>query len=173
MSEAASLSHGMRARFGIAQAFVGQPGVVLLDEPTGGLDPLHLAQVRKLLISFKGRTTLMISSHDLSELQGLCDYVVMIEAGRCIKQGRLDEVVGQKELKSVWNIRGVFAQTQLHAAFPTLQFNLFDKKLEVTGTLTAKNICDLIAWFDAANCAVLAFDRRTSLEEVYLEQVRT
>ncbi len=86
------LSHGMRRRFSIAQALIGDPELILLDEPTSGLDPELVVSVRRLLMSYRGRATLLVSSHILSELETLCDHLVFIDSGRCVRQGPLDEL---------------------------------------------------------------------------------
>jgi ABC-2 type transport system ATP-binding protein len=88
-SKQSQLSHGMRRRFSLAQAFLGDPELVLLDEPTAGLDPELVAEMRGLFAERRGQATLLISSHVLSELEGLCDYAVFIEGGRLVRQGTM------------------------------------------------------------------------------------
>lgn len=88
----AQLSHGMRRRFSVAQAFLGQPELILLDEPTAGLDPELAAEMRELFAERRGKATLLVSSHVLSELEGLCDYAVFLEAGRRVRQGSMQSV---------------------------------------------------------------------------------
>jgi ABC-2 type transport system ATP-binding protein len=83
------LSHGMRRRFSVAQAFLGNPELVLLDEPTAGLDPELAAEMRGLFVERRGQSTLLISSHVLSELEDVCDYAVFIERGRLVRQGAM------------------------------------------------------------------------------------
>lgn len=90
------LSHGMRRRFSIAQAFLGEPELVLLDEPTSGLDPDLVVSIRELIKAQGKRRTLVVSSHVLSDLEQTCDHVVMIERGRCIRQGTLGDVRGEQ-----------------------------------------------------------------------------
>jgi len=87
------LSHGMRRRFSIAQAFLGSPELVLLDEPTAGLDPEIAAETRELLGQRRGSATLLVSSHQLSELEGLCDYAVFIDQGKLVRQGPMRELL--------------------------------------------------------------------------------
>ena len=87
------LSHGMRRRFSVAQAFLGDPELVLLDEPTAGLDPELAAELRSLLGERRGSATLLISSHLLSELEDLCDYAVFIDRGRLVQQGQMRQLL--------------------------------------------------------------------------------
>jgi len=87
------LSHGMRRRFSVAQAFLGRPELVLLDEPTAGLDPELAAEMRELFRELRGQSTLLISSHILSELEDVCDYGVFIEQGRLVRQGEMKKLL--------------------------------------------------------------------------------
>ena len=76
-----SLSHGMRKRVAIAQALIGSPELILLDEATAGLDPLHAREVRSLVANLADETTFILSSHDLNELERLCEQVLFLENG--------------------------------------------------------------------------------------------
>ncbi|PIW60491.1 ABC transporter ATP-binding protein [Shewanella sp. CG12_big_fil_rev_8_21_14_0_65_47_15] len=76
-----SLSHGMSKRVAIAQALIGSPKLVLLDEPTAGLDPANAKKVRELVKALSTTTTFMISSHNLDELEKLCDQVLYLDKG--------------------------------------------------------------------------------------------
>lgn len=81
-----TLSHGMARRVTIAQAFLGEPELVFLDEPLSGLDPREVARIRPLLAQKRGKQTIIISSHNLHEIEALCDHVAFIEAGRRVRQ---------------------------------------------------------------------------------------
>ncbi len=90
-------SHGMRQRLGIAQALLGAPDVVVLDEPANGLDPAQIAQLRELVrgIVADGRRSVLLSSHLLGELEQVCTHVVLLAEGRVLRAGTLAEVVGE------------------------------------------------------------------------------
>ncbi|SJM94687.1 ABC transporter ATP-binding protein [Crenothrix polyspora] len=75
------LSHGMGKRVAIAQALIGKPALVLLDEPTAGLDPVNVRTVRSIIAEQSTETTFVISSHDLTELDRLCQRVLLLEKG--------------------------------------------------------------------------------------------
>jgi len=77
-----SLSHGMRKRVMIAQAFIGNPEVVMLDEPLSGLDPVEMDRMRAFIRSRRGKQTIVISSHHLDDIQKLCTHVAFIAAGK-------------------------------------------------------------------------------------------
>src|SRR5580700_1446753 len=87
-----SLSHGMAKRVALAQAFLGEPDVVLLDEPTAGLDPRIAYEVRQLIKSRKGRSTLIVSSHNLQELEEVCDGAAILDRGRLVGSGSMAEL---------------------------------------------------------------------------------
>ncbi|EYF01491.1 ABC transporter ATP-binding protein [Chondromyces apiculatus] len=87
-----TLSHGMAKRVGLAQAFLGEPRVVLLDEPTAGLDPRVAYGVRRIIGARKGRCTLVISSHNLQELEEICDYAAILDRGSLITHGAMAEL---------------------------------------------------------------------------------
>jgi ABC-2 type transport system ATP-binding protein len=91
-------SHGMRQRLGIAQAMLGKPDVLFLDEPTNGLDPPQIAAMRPILQAYAatGRTV-VVSSHLLSEVEMTCSHVVVMHAGRVIAAGRVDDLVASED----------------------------------------------------------------------------
>ncbi|MEZ4295944.1 MAG: ABC transporter ATP-binding protein [Polyangiaceae bacterium] len=86
------LSHGMAKRVGLAQALLGNPRVILLDEPTAGLDPRVAYGVRQIVKSRKGRSTLVISSHNLQELEEICDYAAVLDRGVLVAHGTMAEL---------------------------------------------------------------------------------
>jgi len=89
---ARALSHGMMKRLGVAQAFLGTPEVILLDEPTSGLDPANVRQIRNLILELRERTTVVLSSHNLAEIQELCDHVAILDRGRVVTCGPVAEL---------------------------------------------------------------------------------
>jgi ABC-2 type transport system ATP-binding protein len=87
-------SRGMLQRLGIAQALVGHPSVVILDEPASGLDPVGQRDVRNLMLELKAAgTTVLLSSHQLSEVEVVCDRVSILDRGRLAAEGRLDDLL--------------------------------------------------------------------------------
>lgn len=86
------LSHGMGKRLGVAQSILGNPEVVLLDEPTGGLDPANARQVREIILELGKTALVIVSSHNLLELQEIIDQVAIITEGKMVASGTVDEV---------------------------------------------------------------------------------
>ena len=91
-------SHGMKQRLGIAQAMLGRPEVLFLDEPTNGLDPPQIAAMRPILQSYAatGRTV-VVSSHLLAEVELTCSHVVVMNAGRVITAGPVSELLASED----------------------------------------------------------------------------
>jgi len=87
-----NLSKGTRQRVGIAQAFLGRPALAILDEPTAGLDPAQILEVRELLRSMRGECTIFLSTHILPEVEVTCDRAVIINQGRLMASGTIDEL---------------------------------------------------------------------------------
>jgi ABC-2 type transport system ATP-binding protein len=81
------LSKGNRQRVGIAEAILAEPAVIIMDEPTIGLDPHQIIIVRNLIASLRGRMSVIISSHILPEIEETCDRVLIINGGRIVAQG--------------------------------------------------------------------------------------
>jgi ABC-type multidrug transport system ATPase subunit len=90
-----ALSHGMTKRVAMAQALMGSPPVVLLDEPTAGLDPKIAATVRQIIRDTKGKATLVVSSHNLQELEELCDATALLDKGKLVAASSMEEMTGQ------------------------------------------------------------------------------
>ena len=84
-----TLSHGMRKRAMVAQCFVGNPEIVLLDEPLNGLDPVEADRMRSFIASQRGRRTIVVSSHNLEDVERLCTHVALVSKGRL---ARMDTV---------------------------------------------------------------------------------
>jgi ABC-type multidrug transport system ATPase subunit len=92
-----SLSHGMAKRVALAQALLGDPDVVLLDEPTSGLDPKVAYEVRQLIKGRRGRCTMIVSSHNLQELEEVCDAAAILDRGRLVTSGTISELTAASE----------------------------------------------------------------------------
>jgi len=100
-----ALSKGYRQRVGLAQALCGDPPILILDEPTIGLDPGQVVEIRQLVQGLRGRRTVLFSSHILSEVEAVCDRVVVIARGRIVGEGTPAELgarLGHARLEDVF-----------------------------------------------------------------------
>jgi ABC-2 type transport system ATP-binding protein len=95
--KAKTLSHGMLKGVGVAQAFLGDPELVLLDEPTAGLDPRRAFELRQAVAQMRGARTVVVSSHNLHELETLCDRAALLDGGRVAACGSMDELTRRGE----------------------------------------------------------------------------
>jgi len=86
------LSRGQKQRVGFAQAILHDPDVLILDEPTAGLDPNQIAEVRRLIDGFRGRKTIVLSTHILQEVDALCRHVIVIHKGRIVADTLREEL---------------------------------------------------------------------------------
>lgn len=90
-----ALSHGMKKRAAIAQAFLGEPDLVLLDEPTAGLDPNTAGVIKELIRQTADQRKFVISSHNLADIEDLCGDVVILKSGQVSKHERIDTLVAR------------------------------------------------------------------------------
>jgi ABC-2 type transport system ATP-binding protein len=96
-------SHGMRYRLGLAQALLGAPELLLLDEPTTGLDPAHIREIREVIAAAAASgTTVVFSSHLLSEVEHTCTHAAVMRAGRLIAFGPVAELRGEGSLEDAY-----------------------------------------------------------------------
>ncbi len=91
------LSKGYRQRVALADALVSQPGLLILDEPTAGLDPNQILEVRRLLRELGESHTILLSTHILSEVEAVCDRALVIARGRLVAEGTLSELLTQQK----------------------------------------------------------------------------
>ena len=97
-----SLSHGMRMRVRVAQCFLGNPDLVLLDEPLNGLDPLEADRLRRFIRAHAGRQTIVVSSHNLHDVEQLCTHVAFVEKGRVTRMDTLGALTRGRSLEKVY-----------------------------------------------------------------------
>jgi ABC-2 type transport system ATP-binding protein len=90
-----TLSHGYKQRVGIAQAIVHEPALLILDEPIQGLDPVQIVEMREMIRGLRGRHTILLSTHILSEIEQTCDRILMMHQGRIAAEGTEDELASR------------------------------------------------------------------------------
>jgi ABC-2 type transport system ATP-binding protein len=99
----------MKQRLAIAAAILNHPEVLVLDEPTNGLDPQGIAEIRELIIAIsKEGKTIIIASHILDEIEKVCTHVAILKFGNLVRQGTIEEIIGSK--KSMEAARMVISQ---------------------------------------------------------------
>ncbi len=106
------LSRGYRQRVGMADALLAKPKLIVLDEPTAGLDPNQVRSVRKLIRKLAGDHTVLISSHILSEIEMTCDRVVILHEGRLLASGALEELMTKTSAAVVAEVQTTLANAK-------------------------------------------------------------
>jgi ABC-2 type transport system ATP-binding protein len=171
-------SKGMQQRLGLAQALLHDPELLILDEPTDGVDPVGRAELRDLLVELRNAgKTIFLNSHHLQEMELLCDRVAMMDHGRMLKTGRVSELTSEPTMKVTLRAVEATARQALEAAqLPTIaaQLELLDETAtEVTLRLPELAAADWDRAVDAWRAAGLSLlevhrERRT-LEETFLQ----
>jgi len=95
------LSKGYRQRAGLAQALVGDPQVLVLDEPSSGLDPHQIVEIRELIRSFRGERTVLLSSHILAEVSQVCERVLILDQGSLVCEERPENLISPSDTATV------------------------------------------------------------------------
>ncbi len=99
------LSKGYRQRVGLAQALINDPEVLILDEPTEGLDPHQILQIREMIRGLKGHHTILFSSHILSEVESVCDQLIIVDKGKVVEQGTHNELILRLDGAQKYHVR--------------------------------------------------------------------
>jgi ABC-2 type transport system ATP-binding protein len=102
------LSKGLKQRVGLAQALINNPPIVILDEPTTGLDPAQIVEVRKLIKHLAGQRTVLLSTHILPEVSQICERVIIVNQGRVVAEDTPSNLTGQlqKGLRTILHVDG-------------------------------------------------------------------
>jgi len=170
-----TFSHGMKQRLGVAGALLGQPRLVILDEPANGLDPQGLVEVRDLLRRLRDEhgMTIFLSSHLLHEVQLLCDEVGVVRQGRLIAAGPVAELLAGHETELHVEVDDAERAREVAAALPYVQ----QVAAEADGlrlTVEPGKAADLNAALVGAGLRVSALTPAApDLERFYLELVKT
>lgn len=114
-----NLSKGYRQRVGISQALVSDPEVLILDEPTVGLDPRQVAEVRALIKELAGKHTIILSTHILPEVQASCERIIIVNRGRIVIQDSIDKLSSRMKASGRVHLRVVKATPTLLQALKT------------------------------------------------------
>ena len=175
-----TLSHGMRKRVMVAQCFLGTPELVLLDEPLSGLDPREVVRLREFLAARRGQMTLVISSHNLHEIELLCDHVGFMEHGRCTREDTLDRVTGRSAVMVYQLAAGPPPPVETFAATlagADLQYDPATRRLicrcRQPGPDPATVNGHVLPWLLQAGCGVVEVRQGGRLEEEYLRSAES
>ena len=174
-----NLSKGYRQRVGFAQALIGSPKVLILDEPTVGLDPSQIIEIRQLIKDSGKESTVIVSSHILSEIQAICSRVIVIHEGRVIADDTPDQLMQNIQTNHRLAIRVKGTQKEIEAALssvtkvrsikPLPQRELGTQDLLLEGKPGADIRADVFFALAKANLPLLhTYGGELSLEDVFL-----
>ncbi len=164
---ASQYSKGMLRRLGLAQALINDPDLVVLDEPTDGLDPLGRRDVRMLLSDLKRRgKTIFLNSHLLSEVETVCDRVAILNQGLVARQGTLAELT---EHTVEYHITTSGNLDHLRSELERLEGKIEEDRIVVSGH-DAQRVNEIVDLLRSRGCLIESVEpRRFSLEDVFVE----
>ena len=159
-------SRGMKQRLGIAQALLGQPKLLICDEPTSALDPIGRKEILDILLSVKDRTTVLFSTHILSDVERICTDAALLRGGRIAMQGSIEELKGIKRAES-FKIEVLGGAEMIAKAFP-------DAKTEPDGSIRFEGgedkIFEVLDFIGKNRIPFLKIEREgASLESLFVE----
>lgn len=173
-----NLSKGYKQRVGLAQAVLGFPEIIILDEPTVGLDPKQIIEIRELIRELAKEHTVILSSHILAEVQEVCDYVMIISKGQLVASdtpANLEKImqgVGTVEIEADIEEERFASILESVPAEITWQIRKDNETLwaEITGSTEEDIRADIFCAFAQADCPLLTMRKsNVSLEDVFLE----
>ncbi len=176
-----NLSKGYWQRVGIAQAILGDPEIIILDEPTASLDPRQIVEVRRLIRSLKGKHTILLSSHILSEVAELCDVILILSSGKLVAMDTLHNLQNDYLHTDTVRLTVRCAASRCESVLKKIDGA---QKVTVTeqGSLTEATVeCkkgddlreQIFFAFSALRCPILSMTlHEASLEEVFLTATR-
>ncbi len=175
-----NLSKGYRQRVGFAQAILGYPEIIILDEPTVGLDPKQIIEIRDLIKSLKKKHTVILSSHILSEVSAVCDYVLIISHGKLVASDTPENLGKLAEGSNTLNLLVKGDKDHIRIALGQIS-DIKDIKIEDAKEEHAWNVMlstkedmdireEVFFKMADAHCPILEMQsKKVSLEEIFLE----
>ena len=166
-----TFSHGMKQRLGLAQALIHDPELIILDEPNTGLDPQGIIDLRHLIqaLNKEHGKTILFSSHILSEVQAICSQMVVINKGKVVVQGGVDELLSQENLHVTLEVtdpqtcESLLKQSAWHTSLESQDEQVFYLKMSKT------QIPALIEFLTAQHISIQRIDYRNQLEDYFLK----
>ncbi|MFB3055902.1 MAG: ABC transporter ATP-binding protein [Ignavibacteriaceae bacterium] len=170
-SKVKTYSHGMKQRLGIAQALLHDPDLIILDEPTTGLDPQGMKEIRDLIIHLRDEKnkTIFLSSHLLSEVEQIANRMIIINKGKTVVEGYVQDLLNAAELKVTFEVDNLDAAKQL------ISQSRWKNKIESSTNnklifnISSEEIAKLNKYFVDNDISVSAVIPTKSLEEYFLK----
>ncbi len=167
-------SHGMKQRLGIAQTLLHKPDLIILDEPTTGLDPQGIVEIRNLILRLKNEQnkTILLSSHQLSEIELIANRMVIINQGRSIVEGSVTELLNTQELLVRIEVDNARATAELlQKAYPEAIFKI-NSESELEVTFVKELVPELARLLVNNNINVHAIEPTRKLEDYFMKIIQ-
>ena len=170
-SKVKTYSHGMKQRLGIAQALLHDPELIILDEPTTGLDPQGMKEIRDLIIHLRDEKnkTIFLSSHLLSEVEQIANRMIIINKGKTVVEGFVRDLLNSTELKVTIEVDKIDSAKQLISQSRWADKIESIKNNKLILNLPSQQIAELNKYFVENNISVSAVIPTRSLEEYFLK----
>lgn len=167
-SRVKTLSHGMRQRLGIAQALLTEPEIMILDEPTAGLDPKGMKEVRELIrkLSADRKITIFLSSHLLFEIEQVATRMAIIDRGKLIAQGGVKQLLSTDDKAVVVVDRPKEAAALLESSFQNLSLEIIEGRLQID--ISRERLAKINSFLVQTGFNVSALIPKRSLEDFFL-----
>ena len=175
-----NLSKGYKQRVGFAQALLGSPEIIILDEPTVGLDPKQIIEIRSLIRELGQKHTVILSSHILSEVSEVCDHIMIISKGELVASSSTEDLLKQMQPVTILDITAVADDTAVIAALGGFD-GITESSITETGEEGVLSVkiqydsgedlrMDIAKAFTEKGCTIIEMKaEKASLEEIFLE----
>ena len=168
-------SHGMKQRLGIAQTLLHKPELIILDEPTTGLDPQGIIEIRNLILRLKNEQnkTILLSSHQLSEIELIANRMVIITKGKSLVEGNVQELLNAQELTVRLELSDV------NKAIPLIQQHFANveitriNEVEISLSIEKQQVPHLNKMLGENNILVYALEPKRKLEDFFMKIVQS
>ena len=174
-----NLSKGYKQRVGLAQAVLGFPEIIILDEPTVGLDPKQIIEIRELIRKLAKKHTVILSSHILAEVREVCDYIMIISGGKLVASDTTENLENMMSGKGQIEVEAKASRDEMdHIIRRTGKIKEVKYRTSASGITTAQIIAkggedireELFLAFSHADVPMLTLSQsKTTLEEIFLE----
>ncbi len=170
-----TFSHGMKQRLGIAQALMHDPELVILDEPTTGLDPEGIIEIRNLILKLKKEhgKTVILSSHQLSEIEMIANRMVIISKGKTVIEGDVNELLNSDEILVKFEMNNpklVF--DKVNTSFS----NIYESKITSNGIemiTNTDNIPEITSFLIKNNSKIYSIEQKRKLEDYFIKTINS
>ena len=168
-----SFSHGMKQRLGIAQTLIHDPELIILDEPTTGLDPQGIIDIRNLILQLRNERnkTILLSSHILSEIELIANRMVIINKGKTIVQGSVTDLLNSQDLIVVFKVDAIDQAKHLIQSSPLELVIETTEGNNLAVHISQEKIPELNKLFCDNNIRVFSIEAKRKLEDYFLKLV--